>query len=157
MKKVLLIIGLFVFAGTASIFAQTESSNSEEGIENVAVIADKAAAADENIEKKVCQKSGKVSYVRKDVCEKSGKVSYTNVTYDATAAKFVSLEASEKEGKSCGSKAKAGGCCASKGKASGVAAKEGKACASKGKAGGCCSSKNKAKAAKAEPALTPQG
>jgi hypothetical protein len=130
MKKALLIIGLFVFAGTANIFAQSETSNAEDGIENVAVIADKAAAEDENIEKKVCQKSGKVSYVRKDVCEKSGKVSYTNVSYDAAVGKFVSLEASAKEGKSCASKAKASG---------------------------CCSSKNKAKAAKAEPALTPQG
>lgn len=156
MKNALLIIGLFVFAGTANIFAQAEKTSSDESLENVAMLADKAAAADDNIEKKVCEHSGKVSYVRKDVCEKSGKVSYTDVTYDATAGKFVSLESAEK-GKACGSKAKASGCCASKGKASGVAAKDGKGCGSKGKAAGCCSSKNKAKAAKAKPALAPQG
>ena len=159
MKKVLLIIGLFVFAGSTNIWAQSESSNAEESVENAAVLAEKAAASDENIEKKVCQKSGKVSYVRKDVCEKSGKVSYTDLVYDPGQGKFVAREETAKKGKACGSKAKAGGCCASKGKAKGVSAKEEKACcAAKAKEGkACCSSKNKAKAAKAKPALTPQG
>lgn len=183
MKKALLIFGLFAFAGVLTIQAQS-NDNATQKVENAAMAAEKAAASDASIEKKVCETSGKVSYVRKNVCEKSGKVSYTSVSYDAMSGKFVSLEDAPKEGeKACDSKAKSAsgccaskgkasasadtdkaeakdgaGCCASKGKASGVASKDGKACAKDGSKGaGCCSGKAKAKAATAEPALTPQG
>lgn len=179
MKKALLIIGLVAFTGTFALQAQSNEAPKEQ-TENVAMAAEKAAAADQSIEKRVCEHSGKVSYVRKDVCEKSGKVSYTSVSYDAAKGQFVALEENAVESKAgCGSSAKGAAkegasCCAGKaksassaanagegccsGKAKGVAAKDEKACSKDGKAAaGCCAGKSKAKAAKAEPALVPQG
>lgn len=45
------------------------------------MVADEAAAADESIEKRVCEKSGSVSYYQKSVCEKSGSVSWNEVSF----------------------------------------------------------------------------
>ncbi len=157
MKKCVLLFGLFALTASFTLNAQTESEVKSD--ENIAVLAAKAAEADATIEKKVCEKSGKVSYVKKDVCEKSGKVSFASVSYDAAQGQFVAFD---EKAKDCSSKAKAGsGCCASKGKATGVSSKDKKECAKKGS--GCCASKKNAaaksesKAAVAEPALTPQG
>ena len=51
--------------------------------------AELLAAKSPNIEKKVCSKSGKVSFLQKNVCSKSGSVSYEDVQYDAKSQSFV--------------------------------------------------------------------
>jgi hypothetical protein len=89
--------------------------------------AAKLASLDENIESKVCEMSGKVSYSRKSVGD-DGEVKYQTVSYSASANEFVAVS---KEGKkmSCGS-----------GSGSAASANAGKA---SGKASGssCCSKK----------------
>jgi hypothetical protein len=161
MKKCVLLFGLFALTATFSLNAQTD--NDVKSDDNVAVLAAKAAEADATIDKKVCEKSGKVSYVKKDVCEKSGKVSYTSVSYDAVQGTFVSLD---EKAKDCSSKAKASsGCCASKGKATGVAGKDkkecskecAKKCAKKGEASSASKKGDEAKVHTLQPQLTPQG
>jgi hypothetical protein len=57
--------------------------------------AAKAASMDESIEKRVCEKSGAVSYVKKEVCAVSGNVSFTNVEYCTKSEKFVNVSPSE--------------------------------------------------------------
>ncbi len=161
MKKIFL---LFLFVGIAGLTAQAQSCHSskkaaekaqatavsQDQSAEVLAAAEKAAAADENIEKRVCEKSGKVSFVRKSVCEKSGTVSYKPVIYNAEKGAFVDAPQ-----KSCSAKEKAA--CAKKGKSCSKGAKdasnakactdkakgEKKACCAKGeKAGkGCCSKK----------------
>ncbi len=152
MKKILF---LLLFVGVAGLTAQAQSCHgtkkassetkakaeatvvSQDQSPEVLAAAEKAAEADENIEKRVCQKSGKVSFVRKSVCEKSGTVSYKSVVFDAEKGAFVdaskgSCSAKEKaacskkaaDKKSCDKKGDKASCC-SKG------AKSGKACCSK--------------------------
>lgn len=50
--------------------------------------AEMAAAANENIQKRVCETSGKVTYYEKSVCEHSGSVSWNEVEYNANEKKF---------------------------------------------------------------------
>jgi len=68
-----------------------------------AAMADRAAASDENVERRECSTSGKVAYYQKSVCSKSGKVSYDEVSYDSEKLQFVNVSPSamqaEKEGK----------------------------------------------------------
>lgn len=59
--------------------------------------ADAIADSNEAIEKRVCSKSGSVSYYEKAVCEKSGKVSFNEVKYCTDSKKFVNI--SPKDGK----------------------------------------------------------
>lgn len=61
--------------------------------------ATKVASMDDSIEKKVCEKSGSVSFVKKSVCEKSGNVSYTNVEYCTKSNKFVNVSPSQMDAK----------------------------------------------------------
>ncbi|MBK8699547.1 MAG: hypothetical protein IPN29_08390 [Saprospiraceae bacterium] len=50
--------------------------------------AEMAAASNENIQKRVCEQSGKVSYYEKSVCEHSGSVSWNEVEYNNADKKF---------------------------------------------------------------------
>jgi len=61
--------------------------------------ATKVASMDDSIEKKVCEKSGSVSFVKKSVCEKSGNVSYSNVEYCTKSNKFVNVSPSKMDAK----------------------------------------------------------
>ena len=121
MKKIFV---LFTFLSLASfaVNAQTcphakksTSTASTEVSSDYAKTVAAAAAMDENIEQKVCAKSGKVSYERKSVCASSGKVSYTAVEYDAATKKFVNVSPSAaKDKKSCCSASCAKSCSKSK-------------------------------------------
>ena len=89
MKKILILFTFMSFVSFA-VNAQncshakksTSTATAETTSEYGKMVAN-AAAMDETIEQRVCEKSGKVSYARKSVCEVSGKVSYTDVEYDA--------------------------------------------------------------------------
>ncbi len=90
--------------------------------------AELAAENSESIEKKVCDKTGAISFYEKSVCSKSGKVSKAEVYYDVKEASFVNVSpkdvmSAEKEAKvvktstksakkSCSKSGKK--CCASK-------------------------------------------
>lgn len=67
--------------------------NADISMDGVAIA--KAAALDDSIERKVCEKSGKVSYHQKAVCPASGKVTLNEVQYDAATAKFVNMSPSD--------------------------------------------------------------
>lgn len=50
--------------------------------------AEIAAAENENIQKRVCEQTGKVSFYEKSVCSNSGSVSWNEVVYNETDKKF---------------------------------------------------------------------
>lgn len=54
-------------------------------------MAESIAEQDENIEKRVCSKSGSISYYEKNTCEKSGKVTYNQVEFDQESSSFVNV------------------------------------------------------------------
>ena len=67
----------------------------------------------------VCDKSGKVSYLKKDVCENTGRISYTEVKYDEAKAQFVDIDetnikASSMTKAGCSASGKKAGCCSKK-------------------------------------------
>lgn len=113
MKKIFVLftfMSLVSFAVNAQNCSHAKKSSSSASVEKTSEYAKTVAAAaelDESVEQKVCEKSGKVSYIRKSVCEKSGKVSYADVEYDAATAKFVNVSPSDV--KATGKKS----CCAS--------------------------------------------
>ncbi len=84
--------------------SKTASADKAEGTTAVAAAymeADAVADANEMIEKRVCEKSGSVSYFEKAVCAKSGKVSFNEVSFDAESKSFVNVspkDASEVKG-----------------------------------------------------------
>lgn len=130
MKKLVL---LFALLGVISLNVNAQScpyankANSEKVAANL-VSADEAAAVDANIQKRVCQKSGTVSYVRKNVCSTSGKVSYADVEYCTKSGKFVNVSPKDADGMGMSAQTVATGsgngatvkkgCCASGAKAS---------------------------------------
>jgi len=57
--------------------------------------ADAMAESDENIEKRVCEKSGATSYYQKAVCEKSGKVSWGEVSFCSKSKAFKTVETAD--------------------------------------------------------------
>ena len=59
--------------------------------------AEMAAAANENIQKRVCETSGKVSYYEKSVCEHSGSVSRNEVEYNTAQKKFTRVASASME------------------------------------------------------------
>ena len=59
--------------------------------------AEIAAEANENIEKRVCGESGKVSFFQKNVCSMSGKVSYDEVSYCTKSKAFGSVASASME------------------------------------------------------------
>lgn len=86
--------------------------------QNTIEAAVKLASLDENIEQRVNDENGEVTFVRKKTCAHSGKVSFVNVAYDAESAQFVNVSPKDmNSGKKgcCAAGAKAGkGCCAKK-------------------------------------------
>jgi len=56
-----------------------------------ALAAAELAETDENIEQKVCAKSGNVSYYSKKVCPASGKITKSEVMYSAESNSFVNV------------------------------------------------------------------
>ncbi len=130
MKKIFVLFTFMSFVSFA-VNAQTcpyakknASSASTEVSSDYAHTVAAAAEMDETIEKRVCEKSGNVSYERKNVCSTSGKVSYTSVQFDASTKKFVNVSPSD--AKASGKKA----CCTA------GAAK------TSGKKAGCCAGGN---------------
>ncbi len=94
--------------------AATEKSCSKTA--SVSEAALKAAAADATIEKKVCEKSGCVSFQRKSV-DANGTASYTAVQYDEAKAMFVDMPTEAKsEVKACCKAGASKSCCKGKGK-----------------------------------------
>lgn len=130
MKKFTLLMAFFMVAGLAGIQAQAAKkdcakacaktcSKSKEG--TASTTADAAAllaSQDESIEQKVCETSGKVSYI-KTVENSEGVASTVNVKYDASIKQFVNMAPTEK-----GCCSGASSCCS--GKAGKKAAAEGK-------------------------------
>jgi len=108
MKKILLLVAVFAFVGTAAVQAQctksktaatTKKSCSKTAAVKVADAvpgkvctksADAAMMQDRSIVKKVSD-SGEVSYARKKTCSASGKVSYADVKYCSDSKAFVNV------------------------------------------------------------------
>ena len=154
MKKIFLFA--LLVCGALAVQAQTKGHDcashkakaSATAVESVSddVIA-QAASLDENIERRVCENSGKVSYYRKSTCEKSGKVSYNPVNYDSASSTFVNVSPAQvTKKKACASKANGKSCCAKGAKATAVAGKAGKSCCAGKKGAKACSSKKGARA-----------
>ncbi len=136
MKKVIFALTLFLFAGVA-VNAQSKSCCSKKeqasccakkaSTTKTAAVdfkaADELAAVDENIERRECAVSGKISYFQKS--EESGEVVWEEVSYDADKKTFTRVAAASMEKdpetgkvmeeKKCAKKGKS--CCAKKGKA----------------------------------------
>lgn len=104
-----------------------------------------AALTDESVEKRVCSKSGSVSYYQKAVCAKSGNVSFNEVEFCTASNKFVNVA----PGAAGEAKAVAGkkACCSKSKKAS--CSKAEKAACSKGKKAACSKGKKAACSKKA--------
>jgi hypothetical protein len=133
MKKVVFLFSFFFVLGITAANAQACAGKSASASKSCCMKADKAAAADASIEKRMGD-DGAVSYVRKE-SDTQGNVKFVSVQYDATADAFVnvapkSVSAETTTGmtkKSCGASAS-------------------KACCAKGASAGksCCASKAKA-------------
>jgi len=154
MKKLFMLFAIMSLVAVASVDAQTcsksKASCSKSKAECTAAAA-KMASLDADIEKRICEDSGKVSFVRKSVCETSGKTKYTNVEYNADTKKFVNISpthTSGKAAKACCSKDEAKACCAGKAKATSAKTVSAKKSCSKGEKAACCT-KGKAKSASA--------
>ena len=80
MKKLFMLVALLglvnLVQAQCTKSAKTASATTKKSAccAKTAAAAAKAASLDESIEKRVCEKSGKVSFVKKSVCEKSGNV-----------------------------------------------------------------------------------
>jgi len=103
----------------------------ETSVASAMAAADLAATNDEHIEKRVCSKSGSISFYKSSTCAKSGKVSKEEVLYDVKSSSFVNVSPSDmisdQEAKIV--------------KTSKETAGKAKTCSKKGKA--CCASKKK--------------
>ncbi len=102
--------------------------------------AEIAAQNDENIEVRICEKSGKKSFYRKNVCPNSGKVSYEEVSYCTKSKKFTKVASAEMEADVAPVKMAKKGSCSKDG------AK--KACCKKGAKKACCKKGAKASSMK---------
>ncbi len=102
MKNLLLLLA-FVLGGVVVSVAQSDANSAVTVNMDAVEMAEKAAMADDSIEKKVCSKSGEVSYYKTSVCPASGKVSAEPVQWDEAKATFVStkMEAGDSAKKSC--------------------------------------------------------
>ena len=103
MKKVFLLFAFFGALCLTTVEAQKSCSKamSAKNGKTCCVVAAKAASLDNSIEKRVCSKSGTVSYVKKNVCSVSGKVSYADVEYCIKSSKFVNVSPSAAKTKTC--------------------------------------------------------
>jgi len=80
--------------------AKTCASKKSASLTKVAsavMTADLAAEADENIEKRVCSKSGATSFYEKYTCSETGKISHKEVEFDEEAQTFVAVKSAMKE------------------------------------------------------------
>lgn len=68
---------------------------SETSVASALAAADLAASTDENIEKRVCSKSGSISFFKSSTCAESGKVSKEEVLYDVKSSSFVNVSPSD--------------------------------------------------------------
>ena len=137
MKRTLILFSLMTFFAIAGMQAQKaccsskaksaasctdKASTANTTAADVEMAAAKLASLDENIDRKVCAETGKVTYTKKEVCEKSGKVSFVNVEYSSELGQFVNISPSALHGEkaSCGSSktAAAKSCCSGKEKES---------------------------------------
>ncbi len=114
MKKLFMLFAFMGLVSVASVSAQSCSKSKANSSTTCTVAATKAASLDASIEKRVCEKSGKVSFVRKNVCSTSGKTTYTNVEYNTETKKFVNVSPTHTSGKAAG---KASTSCSAKAKA----------------------------------------
>lgn len=152
MRRFLLLFALMGFVAIGTTNAQKkECKYSKKSVEASAVDTDafaaEAALLDEAVERKVCGKSGKVSYYQSSTCAKSGATKVSEVQWCTNSNKFVNMSPSGKDKKSCakscakGAKGKAG--CSKGAKATSVSAKKG--CCAKGTCQkACCAGKAKA-------------
>ncbi|MBK9272346.1 MAG: hypothetical protein IPM48_12195 [Saprospiraceae bacterium] len=123
MKNLFFVLFVFLLGGMVQVSAQSCSKSKAAGCcasktASAEKAALKAAELDPTIEKKVCEKSGKVSFYRNTVDETGVSVS-TQVMYDEGKAMFVnqSTEVShegEAKAKACSSAAKGKACCSKK-------------------------------------------
>ena len=106
MKKSLLLLSTVCLFAIANLSAQQAESTTQDVVVEYADAAEKAAAMDANIERKVCGTSGKVCYVRSSTNAETGEVVKTQVKYDETTGKFVDCakKCSAAEKKACGMK-----------------------------------------------------
>lgn len=98
MKKLLMLVAFLGLVNMAQ--AQCTKSAKTAGTKSACcakttAAAAKAASLDESIEQRVCEKSGKVSFVKKSVCETSGNVSFADVEYCTKSEKFVNVSPSD--------------------------------------------------------------
>jgi len=154
MKKLILFVAMFGMVGFVSAqCSKTASANKKSCCAKTAAAAASTASLDASIEKKVCEKSGKISYYKTSTCPASGKVTQTEVTYDDKAKQFVNVASVADEApaaakanakKECSKKCSKK--CAKGAKATGVSNKT-KACTKGSKA--CCKKGTKTAAAAA--------
>ena len=101
------------------------SADAQTRVASALSAADIAAEENENIERKVCELSGNVSYFEKSVCAHSGSVKMTEVEWDETSEAFVNVSPKDvmadqeakvvkAAAKSADAKAKKKACCAGK-------------------------------------------
>ncbi|HKK88579.1 MAG TPA: hypothetical protein VJ917_06990 [Saprospiraceae bacterium] len=96
MKKYIILSVLF---SAFALFQLNAQQDDHANLETATMTADKAAAADDNIEKSVCAHSGTVSYHKTSTCPMTGKVSKQPVEWNEAEAKFVSMsEGGSQEG-----------------------------------------------------------
>lgn len=150
MKNLLLLVALVSFVAAGSAIAQDcgshGKSHSTSMVHSDDDAAMKAAASDPSIERKVDEKSGKITYWKKETSADAMTVSLQEVEYCTKSAKFVNVSPSEKA--SCSKGASSKGCCSSKkGSATKVSLEGGKSCCTSGAKAGCCSKKSGASAA----------
>lgn len=94
MRKYIILSILFSVFALFQLNAQQDDNTQ---LETVTMTADKAASADQNIEKSVCAHSGTVSYHKTSTCPMTGKVSKQPVEWNEAEAKFVSLSEGESQ------------------------------------------------------------
>ena len=152
MKKSIL-LSLFVFAGLAlnaqctksataaccaNKKAQTSTTTSTDTkVASYSLVAEAEAAAEknENIQKRVSEKDGAISYYEKSVCAHSGSVSWNQVEYNTSDKKFTRVASAsvERTGVAPSEVKTTKACSAQDQKACGKA-KDGKACCATKKA-----------------------
>ena len=153
MRRFLLLFALIGFVAIGNTSAQKKActyakKSVEASATDAEAFAAKAASLDETVERKVCEKSGKVSYFQSATCEKSGATKVSQVQWCTNSNKFVNMSPSGEAKKSCaakcakGAKGKAG--CSKGTKATSVSAKKG--CCSSGTCQKACCAGKKAKA-----------
>jgi hypothetical protein len=113
--------------------AQTNSTTTTETkVASLSLVAEAEAAAEknENIQKRVSEKDGTITYYEKSVCEHSGSVSWNQVEYNSSEKKFTRVASASVERNTIPADVKPTKACS---------AQDMKACSKEGKA--CCKNK----------------